>query len=155
MAGKTTKGQLTKGVISSVSPFTKDGQHATDNYGNFQHIVKFKGDEIGYRMSTKDQGATTLKVGTEIEYTPSKWESEDGSYIIHMAQVAKKNAPFTGGFKSSVKGVKEYKAEAVLKSIDAASRIISLRNDLTEKNYPDYLQAVLKSAIQEIDKIYA
>ena len=156
MAGTTTKGQPTKGVVESVKPIIKNGEHQKDAKGNYRHVVKFNGDEIGYTVNTKDVEATSWPVGQEAEYIPGTWVSDDGSYTMHFASLVRKDSPYGNKKPFTPKGIKQYQAEAVVSAATAAANIISVKDAVpvddfvkTFKNIYGAMSAELKAIFSE------
>jgi hypothetical protein len=126
-----------------------------DDHGNWSHVVKFENGDSGF-CKTKDQTGTAFAVGTEMEYTIEQRSKKDGSGTYFTVKKAyKEKSPY--GFQGAAKGrdVKDYKCEAVMIAATNAANTISIREALSEKDFPAYFKAYLGPMMVEIDRIYA
>src|SRR6056297_1195473 len=133
------------GTIKSVAPEMYGGEHSKDKNGNYKHSVVMSDGAKG-TCSTKDQQASSWPVGEEVKYKIRRWTSPDGTKSRDYFSLVRPDGPYKkGGFSGglSSKGEKEYKAEAVLVAGRNAAQTVSLREDLTEKDYHAYLKAFL------------
>jgi hypothetical protein len=156
MAGTTTKGQPTKGVVESVTPAVKDGVQQTDKNGNYKSVVKFRGNELGYTVSTKDTGASKWEIGKEVSYIPTTWTSDDGTYSMHFASLEVSDSPYKGrGYSPSPKGVKQYQAEAVMSAAAATANIILVKDNIPAEDFGKWFKAVYGAMNTELKAIFS
>lgn len=155
MAGTTTKGQPTKRVIESVNPIIKNGEHHKDKLGNFNFVVKFQGEEIGYTISAKDKEAATWPVGKEVEYIPSTWTADDGSFTMHRASLVKTDSPYQNKRPFTPKGIKQYQAEAIMTAANATANIILVKDSVPAEEFGKWFKAVYNAMNTELKAIFS
>jgi hypothetical protein len=155
MTYKSEKQEKKKGVVESVTPYMVDGVHQQDKYKNFRHTVKFKGDDAGYSISTKDDGAKAWTIGKEVEFEPTKWTEEGGSKSFMAASIVRDDNPYRGrGGAPQPKGQKEYKTELLIVNMTNAANVIAMRSDLNESDFKKYLKSFVSASEAELKAIW-
>ncbi len=126
----------------------------TDNYGNYSHIVKFENGDGGF-CRTKDPDGKVYAVGTEVEYEIEERTKKDGvSKYNVIKKVRKDTSPYSKP-TSVVRGVKSYKAEAVMIAAANAANTVAMKDGVDETAFPSYFKAFLNPMLKELDQIYA
>lgn len=147
--------QTKKGVVQKVTPMMWNNEHSKDKYGNYKfRVILSDGNGIVEGTAgASDPNASQWALGKEVAYVERKWTSPDGTKSETFLSLPK--TPYTrSGGGAPPKGAKQYKAELVLKAIDSATQIITLRSDVEVKEFPSYVLAAYKKGEELLNNIF-
>jgi len=132
-------------VLSNAFNRTWDWQGNT----MYSHNIKFENGDSG-QANFKTQNDTYFQVGKEVEYGIEGTPRKDDPLQTNW-KISKPKKPFTqGGGGAAPKGIKEYKAEVVLVAMKNAAQVIAIRDDLTDKDFKQYLKAFISAGVAEL-----
>lgn len=127
----------------------------TDNYGNYSHIVKFENGDGGF-CRTKDPDGKAYAVGVEVEYDIEERMKKDGvSKYFVIKKVRPQQSPYGQAPVAKGRGVKDYKAEAIMIACSNAANVVAIKDGVSETDFPAYFKAFLNPMFKELEQVYA